>query len=54
MAGAPSVALFPHLVNDQQWLDEVQNNDGAHPRAAGYARIAALIEASPAWWFKPR
>jgi acyl-CoA thioesterase-1 len=54
MAEAPSVALFPHLVNDQQWLDEVQNNDGAHPRAAGYARIAALIEASPAWWFKPR
>ena len=53
MAGVPSVALFPHLVNDRQWLDEVQNNDGAHPRAAGYARIAALIEASPVWWFKP-
>lgn len=54
MAGVPAVALFPHLVNDRPWLDEVQNNDGAHPRAAGYARIAALIEASPAWWFRPR
>ncbi|HJW82527.1 MAG TPA: GDSL-type esterase/lipase family protein [Acidiferrobacterales bacterium] len=54
MAGIASTALFPHLVNDRQWLDEVQNNDGAHPRAAGYARIAALIEASPVWRFGPR
>ena len=54
MAGVPSAALFPQLVNDRQWLDELRNNDGSHPRAAGYARIAALIEASPSWWFGTR
>lgn len=53
-AGVPYLALFPQTVNDSTWLDEVRRNDGAHPRAAGYARIAALIEAWPAWWFRPR
>ncbi len=47
----PCLALFPHFVDDAQWLDEVRQNDGAHPRASGYARIAALIEAWPQWWF---
>jgi len=50
--GIPYLALFPHFVNDAQWLDEVRQNDGAHPRAAGYAKIAALIEAWPQWWFR--
>jgi acyl-CoA thioesterase-1 len=53
-AGVPSVALFPYLVNDAQWLGEVQANDGAHPRAAGYARMATRIEACPEWWFGSR
>ncbi len=50
--GVPYLALFPHFVNDAQWLDEVRQNDGAHPRATGYAKIAALIEAWPQWWFR--
>jgi len=50
--GIPYLALVPHFVNDAQWLDEVRQNDGAHPRASGYAKIAALIEAWPQWWFR--
>jgi lysophospholipase L1-like esterase len=52
-AGVPCLTLFPLVVSDTQWLDELRDNDNAHPRAAGYAKIAALIEASPAWWFRP-
>lgn len=50
--GIPYLALFPHFVNDALWMEEVRGNDGAHPRAAGYAKIAALIEAWPQWWFR--
>ena len=50
--GIPYLPLFPHFVDDAQWLEEARQNDGAHPRAAGYAKIAALIEAWPPWWFK--
>ena len=50
----PYFALFPLLVNNTQWMDEVRASDGAHPRATGYAGIAVLVETSPAWWFKPR
>ena len=50
----PYLALFPLVVNDAQWMDEVRANDGAHPRAAGYARIAAFIETWQGWWFGMR
>lgn len=50
--GVPYLALFPQTVNDASWMEEVRNNDGAHPCAAGYTRIASLIEAWPEWWFK--
>jgi lysophospholipase L1-like esterase len=48
----PYLALFLQTVNDASWMEEVRNNDGAHPRAAGYARIAELVETWPAWWFR--
>lgn len=48
----PYLELFPQTVTDAGWLSEVRDNDGAHPRAAGYAKIARLIEAWPAWWFR--
>ena len=48
----PYLALFPHFVDDAQWMKDVRGNDGAHPRAAGYAKIAGLVEAWPQWWFR--
>jgi acyl-CoA thioesterase I len=48
----PYLALFPVLVKDAHWLAEVSANDGAHPRAAGYAKIAALIGTWPAWRYR--
>lgn len=51
-ASVPFIALFPSLVHDRTWLDEVRDNDGAHPRATGYAKVAALVEGAPVWWFR--
>ena len=50
--GVPWVATLPALINDTAWRDEVRNNDGAHPRATGYARLAQVIAASGHWWFE--
>lgn len=50
--GVPYVATLPALVDDRIWLDEVRDNDGAHPRAAGYARLARIVATSGAWWFR--
>lgn len=47
----PYVATLPALIDDRNWRDAVRDNDGAHPRAAGYARLARLVAASGAWWF---
>jgi lysophospholipase L1-like esterase len=47
----PYFALFPLTVNNAQWMEEVRGNDGAHPRAAGYAGIAALLQSWQGWWF---
>jgi len=49
--GVPYLALFPLVVNDAQWMEEVRSNDGVHPRARGYARLARIIDASGDWWF---
>ena len=49
--GVPYVATLPALIDDRIWRDEVRDNDGAHPRAAGYARLARIVAASGAWWF---
>jgi len=49
--GVPWIATLPSLIDDTAWRDEVRNNDGAHPRAAGYARLAQVISASGSWWF---
>ncbi len=45
------VDTFPVLIHDSIWLDEVRGNDGAHPRATGYARLAQIVAASGTWWF---
>jgi len=51
-ADVPCLALFPSLANDDAWRTELRNNDGAHPFAAGYQKIAAMVEAWEAWPFR--
>jgi lysophospholipase L1-like esterase len=46
-AGVPYVPVFDALRADPVWSEEVRRGDGAHPGAAGYDRLAALI--APAW-----
>ena len=41
--GTPYVDLTAVLLGDDAWMDEVAGEDGAHPAAAGYARMAELI-----------
>lgn len=49
--GVPFLSVFDQLEEDTSWMSEVRAGDGAHPSAAGYARLAALVEAWPGWWF---
>lgn len=50
--GVPFLSVFDQLAEDAVWMHEVAMGDGAHPGAAGYARVATLIEAWPHWWFR--
>jgi len=48
--GTVYVPVFDALVADAVWRAEAAAIDGAHPGAAGYARLAALVlPASQAW-----
>jgi acyl-CoA thioesterase-1 len=47
--GQPHVAVFAALAADPVWMREVAAGDGAHPGAAGYARLAGLVGAAPPW-----
>ena len=49
--GVPFLSVFDQLATDGVWMNEVTTGDGAHPSAAGYAKLAALVEAWPGWWF---
>jgi lysophospholipase L1-like esterase len=46
-AGVPFVPVFDDLRADRTWMAEVAAGDGAHPGAAGYARLAEVV--APAW-----
>ncbi|MDR6320352.1 GDSL-type esterase/lipase family protein [Actinoplanes couchii] len=46
-AGVPYVPVYPALRSNGTWMDEIRTGDGAHPGAAGYAEITALI--APHW-----
>jgi len=50
--GVPFLDVFDQLAEDAVWTSEVTAGDGAHPSAAGYAKLAALVDAWPAWWFR--
>ena len=47
--GIPYLPTFAFLLDDPHWLPEARAGDGAHPGANGYAAMAALIDAWPAW-----
>ncbi|MBD2627047.1 GDSL-type esterase/lipase family protein [Trichormus variabilis] len=49
----PYLDVFSKLINSKIWLEEVKNNDGAHPRTAGYTEFAQIVENWDAWlnWF---
>ncbi|MCC5636215.1 GDSL-type esterase/lipase family protein [Nostoc sp. CHAB 5844] len=50
----PYLNVFPILIKSNTWLEEARNHDGAHPRAAGYAEFAQIVDNWDAWlnWFK--
>lgn len=50
--GVPFLPIFDALIEDPVWMAEVSADDGAHPRAARYAELTALVDRWPAWWFK--
>ena len=45
----PYLPTLAPLLADPHWIAEARAGDGAHPGARGYAAMAALIEAWPAW-----
>jgi acyl-CoA thioesterase-1 len=47
----PFIDLFTPLFADEAYRTEVAANDGAHPRSAGYVRMAEIVRASEDWWF---
>ena len=48
-ADIPFLDAFAPMLASPIWMDDVTAGDGAHPGAQGYAALAALIEAWPAW-----
>ena len=47
--GVAYLPVFDALYRSGVWLDEVRQNDGAHPRSRGYAELARCVQAWPAW-----
>lgn len=49
----PYLNVFADLVKSPIWLTEAKANDGAHPRAAGYAELAEIVQNWKYWlnWF---
>lgn len=48
----PYIELYSSLIEDKVYRSEVAEQEGAHPRSGGYIRMAEIICASPAWWFR--
>ncbi len=50
----PYLDIFTPLQTSEVWIKEALANDGAHPRAAGYAELAQLVQNWQPWlsWFK--
>jgi FMN phosphatase YigB (HAD superfamily) len=43
--------IFDKLINDEVWMEEVRNNDHAHPRENGYDILSQYIYDWSGWWF---
>ena len=48
--GVPYLPVCERLVQGLTWVQEAAQADGAHPGQHGYAALAALVQAWPAWW----
>lgn len=40
----PYLDIFPLLEKSAVWINEARNNDGVHPKAAGYGEFAQIVE----------
>ncbi len=49
----PYLDVIPILEKSNIWINEARANDGAHPKAGGYAEFAQIVENWDAWlnWF---
>ncbi|RKR75338.1 GDSL-type esterase/lipase family protein [Frondihabitans australicus] len=50
--GVPFVGVYAATAADEVWRGETRDGDGFHPDAAGYARLAALVERSLLDWLR--
>ncbi len=50
----PYLSVFDTLLDEMAWMGEVVQNDGSHPGAKGYGRLAALVQEWPLWWFRDK
>ncbi len=52
--GVPFLDLHTKLLADPDWERLTQEGDGSNPASEGYAKLAAMIAAWPAWraWFE--
>jgi lysophospholipase L1-like esterase len=41
--------VFSILEKSHVWMDEVRNNDGAHPKAGGYQELAEIVRQWDGW-----
>ncbi len=51
MLGVNYLSIFDKLINDEVWMEEVRNNDHAHPRENGYDILSQYIYDWSGWWF---
>ncbi len=49
----PYLECFESTVADSVWRRQVREGDGYHPDAAGYERLAAIIERPLLAWVSP-
>ena len=51
MLGVNYLSIFDKLINDEIWMEEVKNNDHAHPKDNGYEILSQYIYNWSGWWF---